>query len=378
MSNRSLGLENGRNHIRTTATNARYPGLTITDDILQQWDAENAFEPSIDLIRVRPHTDTQGISTGYRFAKELATDLDSDSQVASYERGRTRRRRHRFCWELWNTDQTFTYVVGSADTDELTTKIRSRFPDATTAQFTPPIPSRSSSSTPMLRPGQHLAGALIGLKRECKYPLAHHESRGAKITDEDDPHRSIYGAMHSDHRDESAVLQVVFEQVPESWFDRRTSDSPLTWTPYILRSNPDEIAQKDIDAQSGQSAFRVTIRVFALADTRERSTKRVQAMTGMFTDLNNPATNQKLVATQGLLRGYELQRAFGAGLRRTIPRQGRIDRYLKGPDSVLTDRELGMLVRFSGDLGVGQVDSSTIKDAGSVPADTADPEEFLE
>jgi len=99
-------------------------------------------------------------------------------------------------------------------------------------------------------------------------------------------------------------------------------------------------------------------------------------MTGAFSDLAHPATGQRLVA-EGLLRGPRLKRAFAHALRRTLSRQSRTRRLVAGPENVLTARELGTLVRFSGDLGVGQVDSSTIKDAGSVPADAADPETHL-
>jgi hypothetical protein len=413
------------NKARSVVTNARYPGLTLTPDVLDEIDELNGLNGlngpdernglgadaenylPVDALIVRPHTESHDVEAGHRFATELAADLESDVSIPSrngsnqsLSRSLSRsvsrsgastgsRSRRRFCFEMWNIGGKLRYVMGAPDADDLTTSIRSRFPDATTAQFRPPVPSGDRAA--VVRPDAHLAGARITLKKDCLYPLRHHATRTDPVRDEDDPHRSIHAAMHSEDAAETTVLQLVFEQVGETWYDRgaigasagriaqtkRDGQSVGFWRPYHSRPDPDRDAASDIETQSGRPAFRTTIRVFAIAADRPQATRRVQAMTGMFSDLDNPATGQRLVAGDGLLRDYALQTEFADALRRSLPPESRTQRLIHGPQNVLTDRELGMLVRFSGAF-VGQADSSTIKDAGTVPTDAPDPAGYLE
>lgn len=207
---------------------------------------------------------------------------------------------------------------------------------------------------------EYVATAQLRLRLDCAFPIRHSSTKPNKLTV--DPYTALARALVGPD-DTRALVQCAFTPVDSSWYRRG-------WWGSVRGSSVDDIAEHrkegtakgelnprivetvrsdrytamDMQAQRGQPAFQVAVRVVATAPTKAAVRERIRDLTGAFEEYTYAATEQGFEPTH--LSNGVLADGLAQVANRTLVPRGRLKRALFGREMVLTADELAGLVHL--------------------------------
>ncbi|MFC6732370.1 hypothetical protein [Haladaptatus sp. DYSN1] len=346
-----------------TTTTATPTSIELTPNLLGRIHEAADDEP---LIRVRPYPETDGIAAGPRFLRDFHT-----APAGSLHRGNA----PVYAAEIWFTDGKLQFYLRAPDPQDAIALVNAHYPNSDTQQIT-------DAGFPDISPGQYVAGCHLELRHNAAYPVKHLDSRPPL---DDDPYRTILSRLIGGD-DETAILQVVFMPVTQTWTNRgllgrfgggnvaHIAEARRQGTvegylhPQVFQSKHDTQAADDVVAQLGRPAFATTIRVVTAASNASTAEHRLSRVADAVTALDHEHTNQ------GFLPRYSSASHLPAvleatGMRALTP-TSRLKRTFWGRRNVLTLRELTGLVHLPNEeVENPTVDWSRTAAGVGVPAD---------
>lgn len=332
-----------------------------------QIDEETATslpQPEGDLLSIRPSRSGPGLKKATGYVRDM------------HKVPRTRTSTPTYSFELWFEDGKIRLVCYAPDEQEVLDTLSGQFPDASAHDQHTPLPDIS--------PGSYVSGGELVMSMDCIYPIKHLKSEDPF---ENDPYSSLLPKL-AGRDDEHAVVQVVFQPVDETWYQRglcggggdSIADSLKQGhvegeiNPRIVESDKDKDAARDVQAQRNKVSYRVAVRTLAVGDTPTVAEERAAAIGNIFDDYFNHVTGQGF--TEIPVSGPDLQTYLSKMARREMPRQSRIKKFLMGTDRVLTVDQLGIVAHLpnADEVPSHNLDWSRMDSGPGVPADAPQPE----
>ncbi|WP_423743931.1 hypothetical protein V5735_13115 (plasmid) [Haladaptatus sp. SPP-AMP-3] len=318
------------------------------------------------MIRVRPFIDTDGIAAGPRFLRGLHT-----TPAGTFRRGGP----PVYAAEIWFADGKLQFYLRASDQQDAIALVNAHYPNSETQTV-------DGANFLDVTSGAHIAACHLELRQDAAFPLKHLESRP---TFDDDPYRTLLSRLIGGD-DETAILQIVFMPVSQTWARRglvgRLGHGDVTrlaqtrregrvkgyLQPEVVQSKRDTRAADDIVAQLGFPAFATTIRVVTIAPDGSTAKHRLRRIADAVSVFDHNHTNQ------GLEPRYVVESHLPAVLEaagmRVLTAESRLKRTLWGRTNVLTVNELAGLVHFPNEeIENSAVDWSRRAAGVGVPAD---------
>jgi hypothetical protein len=185
------------------------------------------------------------------------------------------------------------------------------------------------------------------------------------------------------------MLQVLFRPVRKSWYkmgiknngrkmvEDVTNYKVKKFPPRKVKVNSPNPARKHIDEQEGRPCFRVDINLLAISPNKKAAVHRAEEMGEMFSDLDNPGSKQELYLVPFNER---LMRKFVSEVVRRKLHPAIIPKWpIWGPEKILTDNELGMLISLPSrdgkyEANYSDLDYSTMAEGPGVPSTADQPD----
>ncbi|WP_129116080.1 hypothetical protein [Halegenticoccus tardaugens] len=330
----------------------QYPTVELTDDHLDTPD------PQGQLVRIRPYKETDGILDGAEFVRGLwSMQTPTTSSL-----------------ELWSGPDQIDLIMMVEDPQELRNHVAQIYPGSSVELF-------EGGPLPAFEPGDYLAGATLGLEEDCALPLKHLETKNALSKD---PYRQLLRAIGGEESDRSFV-QIAFKPVGKRWYRRGLMGKLMSSTgddlahsfrqgelvgevePRVVKTDRGRRAAKDIESQAGKAAFETRIRVFSAAPSKRQAAERAEKIVDSFGEYRNMDTYQSFDPDPVGKRRLKL--ALEAAAWRSVARQHRALRALRGDRQVLTDDELGALCHLPTEAVGGEwIDWKLSKPGSDVPS----------
>ena len=335
-----------------------FDALDADSDLISTVKSAAATAPG-EVVRVRPFKDTPGIGAAERFMRGLH-QTDKGGGLPTYT------------FEAWFDERRVKFMVSTPDPDDVVdlvnTHYRNTSVQTTDERFLP------------IEPGDYIAVGRGELREDCIFPTKH---TGSTPPLNVDPYSTLIPKLVGRDADrERVLLQVVFRPVSDSWYNRGAmgSDGDVIAesvkegrvvgeiNPRVVTSDSDKKKAKDMQAQRGKPAFQISVRIVAIADNPQSAVERAESVTGAFDEFDHDYADQGLkpVPLSGTDARTELERAAS----RSLQRKGRVARWLRGPDNVLTAGQLGAIAHFPNEkINVPDVDWSRMESGPGVPPD---------
>lgn len=282
-----------------------------------------------EAIRVRPFKEHGGIETAVEFL-EATHELQTKG-------GRLRPTRnvspaHTFEIRYTGNRVNFQFVPADGWTNFIERQVKDKYPESQV--------ERTPANLAAFDEGKHVAAADLELDRYTLYPIKHLDLEGFNR----DPFGSITSEMTGtqiDGRpDADVVVQIVFKPAVRSWTDgvdggpsitgveRRILQTEYEWDGRWLPINrvPIEPGPKEKEAakivrnQSGEKAWHVNLRVFAVSEDADIAAARVQKAAGMFRNYYESRTEQRFIPRP--LAGRELREGIENAVARRFVENG--------------------------------------------------------
>jgi hypothetical protein len=316
------------------------------------------------LMHVSPFNESDGFATAGEFARDLhrsdKTDTTTPQTIEAME------------W--WFTDGQLSQRFCTATPHRFDQIISARYKHSTVH-----TPDRTFLD---LTQDEYVATAQLRLTQDCAFPIRHPETTPNTLTV--DPYTALASALVGPDNTR-ALVQCAFTPVDTSWYDRGLWGS-------LRGSTVDEIAERreegelkgelnprivdtvradryvamDMQAQRGQPAFQVAIRVVVTAPTQAAVRERMSAITGAFEEYTYASTEQGF--TPDHLAGQQLTKGLVQVADRTFVPRHRVKRALFGRNDVLTAAELAALVHLSNkDINAPLLDWARMESGAGTP-----------
>lgn len=294
------------------------------------------------LMHVNPYNESDGFDVAGEFARDLHRSDSTDPLDAQAIEA----------MEWWFTDGQLSQRFCTATPHRFDQIISARYKHSTVH-----TPDRTFLN---LRPDEYVASAQLRLRQDCAFPIRHPETMANALTV--DPYTALASALVGSD-DTRALVQCVFTPVDSSWYQRgrwgslrestvddiaeRREDGELKGelNPRIVETvRADRYVAMDMQAQRGQPAFQVAVRVVVTAPTKAAVRERMSAITGAFEEYTYAATEQGF--TPEHLAGQHLTKGLVQAATRTVTPRHWLKRALFGRNAVLTAAELAALVHL--------------------------------
>lgn len=338
--------------------------------IMGLFSSKLPVEPVTEEIQQRVTEATESI-TPTTTPNALRKDDRALVHISPFNNGAGYEAAGEFARDLYRPDSTATATTQAIKTMEwwfTDGQLKQRFCTASPHRFDQIVNARyehSSLHDPDrtfldLVQDEYVATAQLRLRIDCAFPIRHSSTKPNKLTV--DPYTALASALVGPD-DTRALVQCAFTPVDGSWYKRG-------WWGSVRGSTVDDIAEHrkegttkgeinprivetvrsdrytamDMQAQRGQPAFQVAVRVVATAPTKAAVRERMRDLTGAFEEYTYAATEQGFEPTylsKGLLADGLAQVA-----NRTLVLRGRLKRVLFGRKMVLTADELAGLVHL--------------------------------
>ena len=318
-------------------------------------------EPEGDLLVVAPHREGPGLKRATGYVRGMHHVPKDGSKPPTY------------AFEMWHEEGEIRFVCYAPDQSEVHDVLSGQYPNA----------SAHEQATPLvwIEPGSSVAGGELEMQLDCVFPTK-------SLTTEDPFEVHPYGALLpklSGRADEHAMVQVVFQPITNSWYERgmlgrlqgeggdgiaesvKKGKSVGEINPEVVESDKDKPASKDISSQRNKVSYRVAIRTLAIGPTDSVAQARATKIGDIFDDYFNHVTGQGF--TEKPAKSDELVDHIHAMARRDMPQQSRLKKFLFGEDRVLTVDQLGIVANFPNweDYPANNLKWAIAKSGGSIP-----------
>lgn len=310
-----------------------------------------ALDPpgDMELFRVRPYKETPGFDAATAFVRGVASGDGA------------------FSVEPWFDERRVKFIVGAQSRGAVEDVVNSHFPNS--------VIEKPAGVLPSTDPDDYAAGARLRLALDCAYPTRHAESADGFDTD---PYQSVLPKLIG--RDTDRALFQVSARPVDKWAGRGLMGADTyrigenrgkgrlvgQTNPTVVKTQADAKIKRDIQDQPPRPAFQTTIRVLAFSDDPDAAVERAKAVADVLEEEYKHISEQRFEATP--LQGDRLRKEIQAAAQRTIPRRSLIRRLLRGPGSVLTDRQLAALAHLPNEsVNIPDADWSRMKSGPGAP-----------
>lgn len=302
------------------------------------------------LFHVRPYKETPGFGAATEFVRGVAPATEG-----------------RITFEPWFDDARIKFVIGAPSRGDVSDVVNSHFPNSVVEEI--------DQTLPQMGPGEFVAGARMELAMDCAYPIRHPESTEGF---DSDPYKTILPKLIG-RDDDRTFFQVTFRPV-NGWYKRGWLGSGTDKiaqgrgkgrvvgqrNPEVVQTKADSAIQSDMQNQRPRPAYRTVVRVFAISENKQEAELRADAIADILD------TEYDHISDQGFdpvpLHGDDLVRGLQGAARRTIPSETRVWRWLRGPENILTDREVAGLAHLpSASINVPDVGWSRMESGPGAP-----------
>lgn len=359
-----MGLFSSKTPVDPVTADLQQQITSATEQITPTTTSDELGTDERALMHVSPYNDSDGFEVAGEFARDLhRTERTDATDAQSIE-----------AMEWWFTDG----------------HLRQRFCTATPHRFDQIISARYKHSTVHtpdrtfldLSEDEYVACTQLRLQQDCAFPIRHPETMANALTV--DPYTALASALVGPD-DTRALVQCAFTPVDSSWYQRgrwgtlrestvddiaeRREDGELKGelNPRIVETvRADRYVAMDMQAQRGQPAFQVAVRVVVTAPTKAAVRERLSAITGAFEEYTYAATEQGF--TPEHLAGQHLTEGLVQTATRTLTPRHWLKRALFGRNAVLTADGLSALVHLSNqDINAPLVDWARMESGAGTP-----------